>query len=113
MHAEIARELAASGDPLTLTLNGVRYVDKPPLLYVLAALGFAMVGPSEAVARAVPAVGALAAVWATAWLGARLLDGSGGVVAGLGLPSGRRFLAFGGYGRSVTLSGAGLARWFA
>ena len=27
MHAEIARELLRSGDPLVLTLNGVRYVD--------------------------------------------------------------------------------------
>jgi 4-amino-4-deoxy-L-arabinose transferase-like glycosyltransferase len=32
-HAEIAREAWASGDPLDLRLNGVRYFDKPPLLY--------------------------------------------------------------------------------
>ena len=29
MHAEIARELYASGDPLDLRLGGVRYLDKP------------------------------------------------------------------------------------
>src|SRR5439155_522568 len=113
MHAEVARELAASGDPLTLTLNGVRYVDKPPLLYVLAAFGFATVGPSEAVARAVPAVAALAAIWATAWLGARLLDGSGGVVAGLALLTSVGFFAFGGYVRPETLFVAALAGGFA
>ena len=113
MHAEIARELAASGDPLTLTLNGVRYVDKPPLLYVLAALGFATLGPSEAVARAVPAVAALAAIWATAWLGARLLDGSGGVVAGLALLTSVGFFAFGRYVRPETLFVAALAGGFA
>ena len=37
MHAEIARELLRSRDPFALTLGGVRYVDKPPLLYTLLA----------------------------------------------------------------------------
>src|SRR5262245_66015510 len=83
MHAEIARELAASGDPLALTLNGVRYVDKPPLLYVLIAAASAVAGPSEAAARAVSAAAALAAVGATAWLGARLLGARAGLVAGV------------------------------
>src|SRR5881397_3796031 len=67
MHAEIARELAASGDPLRLTLDGVRYVDKPPLLYLLLASAFAVGGASEGTARAVAALGALVAVAATAW----------------------------------------------
>ena len=70
MHAEIARELAAGGDPLRLTLSGVRYVDKPPLLYLLLAGAFAL-GAGDATARAVPALGALVAVAATAWLAAR------------------------------------------
>jgi len=113
MHAEIARELAASGDPFTLTLNGIRYVDKPPLLYVLAALGFRAVGPSEAMARAVPAAGALAAIWATAWLGARLLDGGSGIVAGLALLTSVGFFAFGRYVRPETLFVAALAGGFA
>jgi len=113
MHAEIAHELAASGDPFTLTLNGIRYVDKPPLLYVLTAFGFAMVGPSEAVARAVPALSALAAVGATAWLGARLLGGVGGVVAGLALLTSVGFFAFGRYVRPETLFVAALAGGFA
>jgi len=82
MHAEIARELTASRDPLALTLNGVRYIDKPPLLYVLIAAVSAVVGPSEAAARAVSAASAVVAVGATAWLGVRLLGARGGVVAG-------------------------------
>ena len=77
MHAEIARELGQSLDPFALTLNGVRYVDKPPLFYVLLAGVFAAVGPGEGPARAVSATAALAAVAATAWLGVRLL-GLGG-----------------------------------
>ncbi|HKQ62750.1 MAG TPA: hypothetical protein VJS92_15775, partial [Candidatus Polarisedimenticolaceae bacterium] len=60
MHAEIARELTLSRDPLALTLNGVPYVDKPPLLYVLIAAVSRVAGQSEAAARAVSAGAALA-----------------------------------------------------
>ena len=113
MHAEIARELAASRDPLALTLNGVRYVDKPPLLYVLIAAVCAVVGPSEAAARAVSACAALAAVGATAWLGARLLGLLGGLVAGVALLTSIGFFAYGRYVRPETLFVAALAGGFA
>jgi len=113
MHAEIARELAQSRDPLALTLNGVRYIDKPPLLYVLIAGVCALVGPSEAAARAVSALAALAAVGATAWLGARLLGLRGGVVAGAALLTSIGFFAYGRYVRPETLFVAALAGGFA
>jgi 4-amino-4-deoxy-L-arabinose transferase-like glycosyltransferase len=95
MHAEIARELAVSRDPLALTLNGVPYVDKPPLLYVLIAGFWALLGPTEAAARAVSALAAIVAVGATAWLGARLLGLRGGVVAGVALLTSIEFFAYG------------------
>ena len=113
MHAEIARELTASGDVLRLTLNGVRYVDKPPLLYALMAGAFAALGPSEATARLVPAAAALVAVGATAWLGARLLGTASGVVAGLALATCTGFFAYGRYVRPETLFVAALAGGFA
>jgi len=113
MHAEIARELAASRDPFALTLNGVRYVDKPPLLYVLVAAASGVMGPSEAAARAVAAGAALAAVGATAWLGARLLGWRGGLVAGLALLTSLEFFAYGRYVRPETLFVAALAGGFA
>jgi len=113
MHAEIARELAVSRDPLALTLNGVRYVDKPPLLYVLIAAVCALVGPTEAAARAVSALAAVAAVGATAWLGARLLGFRGGVVAGVALLTSIGFFAYGRYVRPETLFVASLAGGFA
>lgn len=103
MHAEIARELASARDPVALRLNGVRYVDKPPLLYVLIATAVALFGPSEAVARAVPAIGALVAVGATAWLGGYLLGAWGGVIAGLALLTSAGFFAYGRYLRPETL----------
>ncbi|HSF04750.1 MAG TPA: glycosyltransferase family 39 protein [Methylomirabilota bacterium] len=113
MHAEIARELRAGGHPLDLRLNGVRYVDKPPLLYVLLAGAFAVAGESEAVARAVPAVAALAGVGAVAWLGTRLLGPAGGVLAGGALLSSIGFYAYGRYVRPETLFVAALAWGFA
>ncbi|HEU5322564.1 MAG TPA: glycosyltransferase family 39 protein, partial [Methylomirabilota bacterium] len=112
MHAEIARELALSGDPGALTLNGVRYVDKPPLLYALMAAAFALGGFTETAARSVPALAALAAVAATAWLGARLLGVRWGVLAGLGLLTSIGFFAYGRYVRPETLFVGALAWGF-
>ena len=53
MHAEIARELADRRAPLRLSLNGVLYADKPPLLYGLVAGAFGLAGRSERAARTV------------------------------------------------------------
>jgi len=113
MHAEIARELALSRDPLALTLNGVPYVDKPPLLYVLIAAVSRVAGQSEAAARAVSAGAALAAVGATAWLGSHLLGPRGGLAAGVALLTGIGFFAYGRYVRPETLFVAALAGGFA
>jgi 4-amino-4-deoxy-L-arabinose transferase-like glycosyltransferase len=43
-HAEIAREAWADGHWLPLRLAGVRYVDKPPLPYALAAAAYQVFG---------------------------------------------------------------------
>src|SRR5262245_2496412 len=102
-HAEIAREIGQSGDWLSLRLNGVRYLDKPPLLYWLLAASFSRFGADEWAARLVPALGAVAAAAATATLGARLLDPLGGVAAAGALLSSALFLVFGRYVRPETL----------
>jgi 4-amino-4-deoxy-L-arabinose transferase-like glycosyltransferase len=113
MHAEIARELLGAGDPLRLTLNGVRYVDKPVLLYALLAAAFRVGGADERTARLVPAVAAMVAVGATAWLGARLLGTRGGLVAGAALGTSCGFFVYGRYVRPETLFVAALAVGFA
>ncbi len=102
-HAEIAREAWRSGDWLTLRLNGVRYFDKPPLLYLLEAGAFATWGLSEWAARLAPVAGAALAVAATAWLGARLLGPGVGLLAGIALLSCGFFYAFARYVRPETL----------
>jgi 4-amino-4-deoxy-L-arabinose transferase-like glycosyltransferase len=111
-HAEIARELLG-GSWLTLRLNGVRYFDKPPLLYWLTAVSFQLFGLTESAARLAPLLGALLAVGATAVLGVRLLGISGGVLAGLALLSCSLFVAFGRYVRPESLFVAAIAWGFA
>src|SRR6266849_1258737 len=102
-HAEIAREVAVSGDWLTLRLAGVRYFDKPPLLYWLIAAGFKGFGVSEWAARLPAVLGAAAAVAGTTLLGVRLLGLGPGVLAGAALLSCALFAAFGRYVRPETL----------
>jgi len=102
-HAEIAREALVSGDWLTLRLVGVRYYDKPPLLYWLIAAGFKTWGVSEWAARLPAVLGAAAAVAATALLGARLLGPGAGALAGVALLSCALFAAFARYVRPDTL----------
>jgi 4-amino-4-deoxy-L-arabinose transferase-like glycosyltransferase len=113
MHVEIAREFWLEGRGLDLRLNGVRYVDKPPLLYALLAAAFAVAGPSEGVARAVPALAALLAVGATAWLGARLLGASAGLLAAGALLTCPGFFAYARYVRPDMLFVAALSLGFA
>jgi len=68
-HAEAAREMAVTGDYVTLHLNGVRYLEKPPLPYWLVAWGYRAFGVSEFGTR-LPTILAvllsigLASVWA-------------------------------------------------
>jgi 4-amino-4-deoxy-L-arabinose transferase-like glycosyltransferase len=55
LYAEIAREMLAGGNYVVPHLNGVPYIEKPPLLYWLCALSMRLLGPTPAAARLVPA----------------------------------------------------------
>ncbi len=103
MHAEIAREILQSGDWITLHLNGVRYFDKPPLLYWLTAQTMRVWGPTEGSARLWPVLGTFGAVAATALLGIRLLSLRAGCVAGLALLTSLGFFAYARYLRPESL----------
>ena len=50
-YTEIPREMAASGDFVTPRLNGVKYFEKPPLVYWLSALTLRQFGVNEFTAR--------------------------------------------------------------
>jgi 4-amino-4-deoxy-L-arabinose transferase-like glycosyltransferase len=46
-YAEIPREMVASGDWVTPRLDGVKYFEKPPLIYWMEAVCIVVLGPAE------------------------------------------------------------------
>jgi 4-amino-4-deoxy-L-arabinose transferase-like glycosyltransferase len=82
-HAEAAREMVATGDYVTLHINGVRYLEKPPLPYWLVAISYKVLGVNEFSTRlpmvlSVMLLGALAFCWGRRAFGERT-----GIYAGL------------------------------
>ncbi|MFZ2223519.1 MAG: phospholipid carrier-dependent glycosyltransferase, partial [Candidatus Deferrimicrobium sp.] len=68
-YAEIPREMLVRGDFVTPHLNGVVYLEKPPLFYWGNALSFALFGESEFTARLFTATASIAGVLLTYWMG--------------------------------------------
>jgi len=82
-HAEAAREMFVSGNYVTLQVNGIRYLEKAPLPYWLAAVGYRIFGVNEFAAHlpnvlAVLLLGVLGLVWGRWAFGER-----GGIYAAL------------------------------
>ncbi|MDB6082619.1 MAG: hypothetical protein JWN43_500, partial [Gammaproteobacteria bacterium] len=85
-YAEIPREMLAGGDWVIPHLNGLAYVEKPPLQYWVTAVALHVFGQGEFAARlytALCAMGTLAVVWllarrlegpATAWRATAVLS---------------------------------------
>jgi 4-amino-4-deoxy-L-arabinose transferase-like glycosyltransferase len=82
-HAEAAREMVATGDYVTLHVNGVRYLEKAPLPYWLVAFSYKNFGVNEFGTRvpmvlSVMLLGLLALCW-----GRRAFGEQTGIYAGL------------------------------
>lgn len=73
MYALIPQQMYDSGDWLTPTLNGVPYLDKPPLLYWLTLTGYFLLGASAWTARLATLAIGLGEIWFTYVIGRRLL----------------------------------------
>jgi 4-amino-4-deoxy-L-arabinose transferase-like glycosyltransferase len=73
-YTEIPREMAASGDFVTPRLNGVKYFEKPPLLYWLSAITFKAFGVNQFTARLWNGLFAVLGVLMT-YVAARVLHG--------------------------------------
>jgi 4-amino-4-deoxy-L-arabinose transferase-like glycosyltransferase len=84
-YAEIAREMAASGDWVTPRLNDLKYFEKPPLQYWVGAATFETLGVAEWTARLPSAVAGFLAVIAVGFTGARLAGPDAGVFTALAL----------------------------
>jgi 4-amino-4-deoxy-L-arabinose transferase-like glycosyltransferase len=99
-YAEIAREMLVRKDWLIPHLNLLPYLEKPPLVYWLTALGFKVFGYPEAAARLPSAVSALGGVFLAYGLGRALWGPGPGVLGALVLASTAGYVAL---GRILTL----------
>jgi 4-amino-4-deoxy-L-arabinose transferase-like glycosyltransferase len=94
-YAEMAREMFASGDWVTMRLNGIKYFEKPPLQTWMNALTFAAFGVGEWQARLWTGLCGLSGVLLTAHAGAKLFGGRVGLYAALVLGSSLFWVAAG------------------
>lgn len=81
VYARVALEMIDSGRWIVPTLDGVPYLEKPPLLYWITALAFRLFGVSEWSARAAPWLGGILTLGAIAWLARRALGRTTSVTA--------------------------------
>ncbi|MEW5880608.1 MAG: glycosyltransferase family 39 protein [Pseudomonadota bacterium] len=82
-YAEIPREMAAGGDWVVPHLNGLPYLEKPPLQYWTSAVIFKALGEDEWSARLWPALTGFLGVLAVFFAGSRLFGRRAGVLAAL------------------------------
>jgi len=82
-HAQIARTMIDSGDWVTARLDGVVYLEKPPLPCWLIAISYSIFGVHDWVARIPVALAAVLLCWVTARLGHWAFDETAGTYAGL------------------------------
>jgi 4-amino-4-deoxy-L-arabinose transferase-like glycosyltransferase len=87
VHAEAAREMAASGDWVTLRANGIRYLEKAPLMYWGVALSYKIFGVSEFSSRLPIALAVLALMFLVNAFGTRVFGERTGFLSALILGS--------------------------
>ncbi|HUD50335.1 glycosyltransferase family 39 protein [Parvibaculum sp.] len=95
LYAEIPREMLLLKQYVVPHLNFVPYIEKPPLLYWLIALSYAIFGENEFAARLVPALAAMGTCGVAFWLGHREGRKAEGLVAVLVMASSIAFVVVG------------------
>jgi 4-amino-4-deoxy-L-arabinose transferase-like glycosyltransferase len=83
VYLQVAREMLGRHDFVTPMVDGVRFFDKPPLMYWMAAGSMRVFGVHEWAARLPLALGVLALLFAVYALGMRLFGERGGLYAAL------------------------------
>jgi 4-amino-4-deoxy-L-arabinose transferase-like glycosyltransferase len=83
VHAEAAREILIRHDWVTLHVNGIRYLEKAPLLYWMMAASFRIFGVHDWSARLPLALGVLALLHAVYFFGRRVFGEPAGFYAAL------------------------------
>jgi 4-amino-4-deoxy-L-arabinose transferase-like glycosyltransferase len=82
-YAETTRELIGSGDWWAPYFNQQPFFDKPVFFHQLQAIAMMLFGPTEFAARLIPALGAVALVALTFWVGWALVSLDVGAIAAL------------------------------
>jgi 4-amino-4-deoxy-L-arabinose transferase-like glycosyltransferase len=85
VHAEAAREMLLRHDWVTLYTNGIRYLEKAPLMYWGVATSYRIFGVSDWSTRLPLMLGVLGLLLATYKLGRHAFGESGGLYAGVAL----------------------------
>src|SRR5262249_34914002 len=106
-YSEISREMAQSGDWITPRLNGIKYLEKPPLQYWATAAAFKLFGENEYAARLYVGFAGMATLLLIAYTAFRLWGAETALATALVLASSPYFMALGGI---VTLD-MGLTLW--
>jgi 4-amino-4-deoxy-L-arabinose transferase-like glycosyltransferase len=83
VQAQIARNMLSSGDWVTARLDGVAYLEKPPLIYWMIAISYKIFGVHDWAARIPVALSAIALCFTTAAFGAWAFGRRAGFYAGL------------------------------
>jgi 4-amino-4-deoxy-L-arabinose transferase-like glycosyltransferase len=83
VYVQIPREMLARGDWVTPFVNGVRSLDKPPLLYWLIALCYRLLGQSELAARIPSILGVCGTAWVIQRITIRLAGARAALAASL------------------------------
>lgn len=94
-YAEIPREMVASGDYVTPRINGIKYFEKPPLVYWATAAAIRVVGTSELAVRSPILLFSLLGGIAVYVAGRRLFGRAAGLLSALALATAPLWLGLG------------------
>ena len=83
VHAEASREMLLNNDWVTLHVNGIRYLEKAPLMYWAVAASFKLFGVGEWQVRLPLALGVMGMMWCAFLFGRRAFGNEGGLYAAL------------------------------
>lgn len=83
VHAEASREMLLNNDWVTLHVDGIRYLEKAPLMYWAVAASFKFFGVGEWQVRLPLALGVLGMMWCAFLFGRRAFGNEGGLYAAL------------------------------
>ncbi len=94
-YAEIAREMAVTGDWITPRLNGIKYFEKPPLQYWATASAYKVFGEHHWTSRLWPALTGLLGIALVLLAGRNLFGPTAGLYAALVLGSSAGYIGLG------------------